>query len=128
MQRRVPTAEKYVWILTAEPPVCGGLGSSLQILQTCPRLRRDQHCYCRFDAGAISADLESIGATTVADWFASSLEPDDIPDLVRDLERVISRKIDDQDVADRLGQLLVDLRRIEEHESGLTDEYSDDLS
>lgn len=127
MQRRTPTAEKYVWILTAEPPVCGRSGPSLRVLQTCPRLRREQHCFCRFDAGLISADLESVGATGVAEWFSGSLEPDDISDLVRDLERVLSRTIEDEEVAGRLRLLLLDLKRLEENEAGLTDEYSDDL-
>lgn len=127
MPRRVASSEKYVWILTAEPPACGRSGPSLRVLQTCPRTRREQHCFCRFDAGIISADLESVGAPNVAEWFSGSLEPDDIPDLVRDLEKVVSRSIDDEEVAGRLRLLLVDLKRLEENESGLTDEYSDDL-
>ena len=127
MQRRSGSAEKYVWLLTAEPPACGRSGPSLRVLQTCPRLRRDQHCYCRFDVGSISSDLETAGAASVADWFSTPLEPDDIPDLIRDLERVVGKGAFDEDAAGRLGQLLTDLERLEEAGSGLTDEYSDDL-
>jgi len=126
MRRRVPTAEKYTWLLTAEPPVCGRSGPPLRVLQTCERIRRDLPCYCWFDVGAITADLEAAGAGGVAEWFATPLEPDDIADLVRDVERIRLSGVPD-DVADRLRVLHSDLRRLEEAGSGLTDEYSDDL-
>lgn len=126
MHGRTGRAEKYVWLLTAEPPACGRSGPSLRVLQTCPLLRRDQRCYCRFDVGSISADLEAAGAAAVADWFSTPLEPDDIPDLIRDIERVLRKGVTD-DAASRLGQLVTDLKRLEEAGSGLTDEYSDDL-
>jgi hypothetical protein len=77
--------------------------------------------------GSISNDLEAAGATSVAEWFSTPLEQDDIPDLIRDLERVVRRGVADEDAAGRLGQLVTDLRRLEEAGSGLTDEYSDDL-
>lgn len=127
MPPRVPSSEKYVWILTAEPPACGRPGPSIRVLQTCPLLRKDQHCYCRFDTGSIAADLEAAGAASVAEWFLTPLEPDDISDLITDFELVVNRTSGDEDAAGRLRLVLADLKRLEEAGSGLTDEYSDDL-
>lgn len=127
MPPRMPSSEKYVWTLTAEPPACGRSGPSIRVLQTCPRLRKDQHCYCRFDTGSIAADLEAVGAAQVAEWFLTPLEPDDIADLIGDFERVVNRTTEDEDAAGRLRLVLADLKRLEDAGSGLTDEYSDDL-
>jgi hypothetical protein len=127
MPPRVPSSEKYVWTMTAEPPACGRSGPSIRVLQTCPRLRKDQHCYCRFDTGAIAADLEEAGAAAVAEWFLTPLEADDIPDLITDFERAVNRTSADEEAAGRLRLVLADLKRLEEAGSGLTDEYSDDL-
>jgi hypothetical protein len=112
--------------MTADPPVCGGSGPTLRVLQTCERIRREEHCLCRFRVNDIVADLEAASAPQIAEWFTTALEPDDIPDLVRDVSDIHLERLDD-DLAARIRTLLRDLTRLESSGAGLTDEFSDDL-
>lgn len=119
-------AVQYPWLLTADPPVCRS-GPALGVLRRCERLRRGDRCLCRFAAADIAEDLENAGSRDLADYFATSLEPEDVEELVRKLRIFDPNKLADADLADRLLQLLRDMDRLVEAGAGLTDRFSDDL-
>lgn len=119
-------AVQYPWLLTADPPVCGS-GPALGVLRRCERLRRGQHCQCRFAAADIGDDLEAAGHRDLADYFTTSLEPEDVEELAGRLRVASPNDLQDGELAERLVQLLRDLDRLVEAGAGLTDRYSDEL-
>jgi hypothetical protein len=126
MRRRTAPAEQYVWLLTADPPVCA-VGPALGTLRRCDRLRRGEHCFCRFAAADIAEDLAAAGAPDLAAFLEMPLEPDDVEELRDGLEQVDLDEIGDEALAERLTTLLADLRRLVRVGAGLTDRYADDL-
>lgn len=125
MRPRRYVAEQYPGLLTADPPVCG-VGPALGLLRRCERLRRSERCYCRFAAGDITDDLTAAGIDELAEYFSTSLEPEDVEELVGKLSRLDLTRVE-RDVGDRLALELADLRRLVQAGSGLTDRYADDL-
>ena len=119
-------AEQYPWLLTADPPICR-VGSALAVLRRCERLRRGDRCLCRFAAADIAEELERSGAPELAEYLATSLEPEDVDELARRLHTHRERYTSESDLAESLARLERDLNRLVEAGSGLTDEFSDDL-
>ena len=73
MRRRTVPAEQYPWLLTADPPVCSD-GPALGVLRRCERLRRGEHCICRFAAADVAEDLTAAGAPQLAEFLDTTLE------------------------------------------------------
>lgn len=117
---------QYPWLLTSDPPVCRS-GPALAVLRRCERLRRGDRCVCRFGAADIAEDLERAGVPELAEYFATSLEPEDVEDLASKLRRLDPSRLADTDLGDELTRLLHDLGRLVEAGAGLTDRFSDDL-
>jgi hypothetical protein len=123
---RVPSAEQYPWLLTADPPVCR-VGTALAVLRRCERLGRDERCICRFQAADIADDLIAGGRPDLAEYFETALEPEDVEELAEKLSQIELGPPMDAGLADRLTLVRADLRRLVRHGSGLTDTHSDDL-
>ena len=119
--------DKYVWLLTADPPICAG-GRPTAVLNQCSRRRNGQECYCRFDAAEIGDDLGQLGATELARTLEECLDADEVAGFAEDVRRALewARSTDDE-LVERLRVLGVRLGRLVEHEAGLTDRYSDDV-
>jgi len=119
-------ADKYPWLLTADPPVCAG-GRPVAVLNRCPRRRREQECHCRFDPAEIAEDLEELGAGQLARTLEDSLEPDEVEDFIEELQRCLAQAKGDEDCVERVRALVARLQRLVEAEAGLTDRYADDV-
>lgn len=126
MHRPIALAEQHAWLLTADPPVCA-IGPALGTLRRCDRLRRGEHCFCRFAAGDIAEDLAAAGATDIAELLETPLEPDDVEELRDGVEAIDFDGIGDVALAERLTILLADLNRLVRAGAGLTDRYADEL-
>lgn len=55
--RKRRCSAESVWLLTADPPLCGE-GDAVAVLNSCERRRRALDSLCRFDAAAMAGDLE----------------------------------------------------------------------
>ncbi len=129
----------YVWLLTAEPPVCRS-GASRIILTRCERLTRGEVCLCRFNVAEMGDDLTAIGATDLVEkWLGDRLEPEDVEAFRVDVDLAHQRaaqgtqtlpteqRADAEHAAERVKQLVTRLTVLTEQGAGLTDEFSDDL-
>jgi hypothetical protein len=129
----------YVWLLTAEPPVCRG-GDSRTVLMRCERLRRGEACICRFNVAELSDDLAAIGADDLAEkWLSDRLEASDVEAFRNELAlahqnavRVAQiapkeERLDAEHGAERVGQLVNRLSTLVSEGAELTDEFSDEL-
>ena len=126
MRQRSRPAEQYAWLLTADPPVCA-VGTALGALRRCDRLRRGEHCFCRFATADIAEDLSAAGAPELAEFLETSLEPEDVEELMDGVQQINLDAIGDEALAERLTTLLADLRRLVLAGAGLTDRYADEL-
>ncbi len=119
-------AEQYPALLTADPPVCR-VGPVLAVLRRCERLRRGDACWCRFAAADLAEELLEAGAPELAEYFMTSLEPEDVDELAEKLARLDRSKISTSELADTLVVLTRRLRRLVEAGADRTDRYADDL-
>lgn len=119
-------ADRYFWLLTADPPVCAG-GRPVAVLNQCPRRRKGQICFCRFDAAQIADDLAELGAGELARSLEDGLEPDEVEDFADGVRRSLQAAKGDEDLIERLKALVVRLDKLVDAEVGLTDRYSDDV-
>lgn len=122
-------ADRYVWLLTADPPLCAS-GKPVAVLNQCSRRRHAQLCYCRFDAAEISGDLEKLGCAELSRALEDSLEPDEVADFAQHVEHCLRGSRTHtalEEVVERVKVLLVGLERVVEAEAGLTDRYSDEV-
>jgi hypothetical protein len=120
-------ADRYNWLLTADPPLCTG-GKPVAVLNQCSRRRKGQLCYCRFDAAEISGDLDKLGCGELARTLEDSLEPDDVSDFADGIRSCLIRaRGQDEELVERVKVLVVRLDQVIEAEAGLTDRYSDDV-
>lgn len=133
--RRVPRAELYDRLLTADPPVCA-LGKPVEVLQRCERRRRSQDCVCRFDANEISDDGLLIGFADLGAYMNGESEPLEVEDFARALAYGLARAattgptgdaVEWEAATDRLRRVEHRLRVLVAHEAGLTDRYSDEV-
>lgn len=124
-QTRRYRAEQYVWLLTADPPICRE-GRPIEVLQNCDRQRRNERCWCRLLVRDVADDLEQIGRGDLAEFLESGLEADDVSDVAGRL-RSAATLAQGTDECDRLIAVSYDLERIADRGSGLTDRYSDDV-
>ena len=99
----------------------------MAVLRRCERLRRDEVCWCRFPASDLADELAEAGAPDLADYFASTLEPEDVDELSQKVRALVTSGIPDAELADSVALLSRRLWRLAEAEAGLTDRYSDDL-
>lgn len=126
----------YKWLLLADPPVCGG-GNAVALLNGCERRRRAEVCLCRFNVQEIVEDLTAIGQPKLGDeWLTTELEARDVEDFRDALraaaDRAASRLEDEPDddlehAVERIRSLVGRLDRLVQHESGLSDQYADDV-
>lgn len=120
-------ADRYVWLLTADPPVCAG-GRPVAVLNQCSRKRKGELCHCRFDAAEISDDLGMLGCGELARTLEDGLEPDELSDFADGIRGCLSLAGGkDDELVERVKVLVTRLDRIIEAEAGLTDRYSDDV-
>jgi hypothetical protein len=118
-------AEQYIWLLTADPPICRA-GRPIEVLNSCERRRRDEVCWCRVAVRDVVDDLELVGRPDLGEWFESELEADDVADLAERLHAIAPGNGDDA-ALERVMALANILRRVADHGSGLTDRYADDV-
>jgi hypothetical protein len=119
-------ADRYAWLLTADPPICAS-GRPVAVLNQCPRRRRDQVCFCRFDAAEIAEDLNKLGAGELARTLESGLEPEELEDFADGVRGFLRTAKGEEDLMGRAKVLVVRLDKLVEAEAGLTDRYSDDI-
>jgi hypothetical protein len=126
VRRRPLSADQYPWLLTADPPVCA-VGPALGILRRCERLRRGESCFCRFAAADIADDLTAAGAPDLAELLETSLEAEEVSELLQGTEAINEAATHDDALAERLAALRRDLQRLVDAGAALTDRYSDEV-
>lgn len=119
-------ADRYSWLLTADPPLCSG-GRPVVVLNQCPRRRNEQICFCRFDAAEIAEDLTKLGAAVLARELEDGMEPEEVADFTDGVREHLARSKGDEETVERVKVLLVRLQQVVDAEAGLTDRYSDDV-
>ncbi len=119
-------ADRYSWLLTSDPPLCGG-GRPVAVLNQCSRRRKGQICFCRFEAAEIAEDLGKLGAGELARELEDGMEPDEVADFADGVRRCLRGAKGDEELIERVKVLLVRLEKVVEAEAGLTDRYSDDV-
>jgi hypothetical protein len=124
---------KYMWRMAADPPLCGP-GRTVERILQCPLPRRGETCRCLFEINEVADDLAEAGAADVAGWFDDEVDPDDVPQLMKDLRRArvgVSQLRSDEQVREQLAQRLDAwigrFADLEAAGAGLTGRYSDDL-
>lgn len=136
MKSRWYERRDYVWLLTAEPPLCRD-GDSLAVLRRCERLRRGQDCVCRFNASDIADDLADIDAGTIADqYLRDRLDSGDVVRFRDAVNQALaetqrdpsgSAPLEREMAIERVGHLLSRLDRVIASGAELTDQFSDEL-
>lgn len=119
-------ADRYAWLLTADPPLCAS-GRPIAVLNQCPCRRRGQVCLCRFDAAEIAEDLGELGAGELARTLEDGMEPEEVADFADGVRRCLIGAKGDEELVERVKVLLVRLEKLIEAEAGLTGRYSDDI-
>ena len=118
-------AEQYIWLLTADPPICRD-GRPVEVLNNCDRQRRGERCWCRVLVREVADDLDHIGQGDVSEFLEAGLEADDVSDVAARL-RSAAALAEGTDESDRVIAVSYDLERIADRGSGLTDRYADDV-
>jgi hypothetical protein len=136
MKSRWYERRDYVWLLTADPPLCRE-GDSLAVLRRCERLRRGEDCACRFDVSDITDDLTDIDARAIADeHLRDRLDSDEVVrfrDAVRQAlaeartGAAAASALEREMAIERVVHLLNRLDRAVAGGAELTDEFSDEL-
>lgn len=136
MKSRWYERRDYVWLLTAEPPMCRD-GDSLGVLRRCERLRRGQDCVCRFNTSDIADDLADIEGGPIADqYLRDRLDSEDVVGFRNAVSQALAKARRDREGAtplerdmaiERVGHLLRRLDRVVASGAELTDEFSDEL-
>lgn len=124
-RKRRYRAEQYIWLLTADPPICRS-GRPLEVLDSCERRRRDLVCWCRVAVRDIADDLDAVGCGDLADEFEAELDSDDVAELAERLASV-GRTAEDREAGERVAAAAEILERIAEAGSGLSDRHADDV-
>lgn len=118
--------ENYTWLMTADPPLCGG-SSSLARFRGCPDLDADGGCRCRFHINDLLDDLDKTGLQDLAGWFEADVEGDDMDALISEIKREADGRHLSQGQLELVAPWIRRFHELRGAGAGLTGQYADDL-